>query len=547
MVDKSTCIKFYKRADIQQAMVEHALNKEIGVRYGDGFGKRPDIIMYPKEVLELALNGVTSFHASEEIWDNPLSISSEMSRKELDELRIGWDLVLDIDCPDWEISKLTTHLFIKALKDNEIKEISVKYSGNKGFHIGVPFEVFPQEVAGKKTKDLFPEGPKKIAQYLLNIITTRYVQVKDNKIFFDNDYAFTLSELKEKFGEQKFLINKCLKCKKEIKEAKKEIIEFICPKCEEKIVDDKEFLKCKKCNILMNKMEHTKSLCPCGSNEYNSIFDPLSIIEVDTILISSRHLFRMPYSLHEKSGLVSLPIDPDKVMQFEKEMAHPNTVTISAIKFMDRNISGESGRRLLLNALDFEVKIEEERDYGQEMKFEEVKIESPIKEDFFPPCIKQILNNGLEDGKKRAVFILSNFLGKIGWEKKEIESYLLKWNREKNRAPLRDNYIVGQMKSFVAGAKLPPNCSNEAYYKDLGVCHSDALCGRLKNPVNYTILRWKRWLRDREDDKGSKKEAKVSKEGKETKEVKLGKEGKGIKDNDKNTKPYRKTKIFLGL
>jgi DNA primase catalytic subunit len=512
MVDKSTCLKFYKREDIQKAMVEHAQNKELGVRYGDGFGKRPDILMYPNEVLELAKQGVTSFHCSEEVWDNPLAISSDLTRKALDELRAGWDLVLDIDCPDWEISKLTTHLFIKALKDNGIKGISCKFSGNKGFHIGVPFEVFPQEVAGKKTKDIFPEGPKKIAQYLLNIITTRYVQVKNNKIFLNADSAFSLPELKEKFGEQKFLINKCTKCKKEIKKPKETIIEFICPKCEQKVTEDKEFVKCQKCNILMNKIDNTKSLCPCGSNEYNSIFDPLSIIEVDTILISSRHLYRMPYSLHEKSGLASLPIDPDKVLQFEKSMAHPENIQVSTFNFMDRNVLGESGRMLLLNALDFEVKIEEDRETSSD-KFEEVKIESPIKEDFFPPCIKQILTNGLEDGKKRAVFILSNFLGKIGWNKKEIESYILKWNREKNRDPLRDNYIVGQMKSFVPGAKLPPNCSNDGYYKDLGVCHPDALCGRLKNPTNYTILRWKRWLRDRENDKDSKnKEDVVEKE-----------------------------------
>ena len=117
MVDKSTCLKFYKREDIQKAMVEHAQNKELGVRYGDGFGKRPDILMYPNEVLELAKQGVTSFHCSEEVWDNPLGISSDLTRKNLDELRAGWDLVLDIDCPDWEISKLTTYLFIKALKD----------------------------------------------------------------------------------------------------------------------------------------------------------------------------------------------------------------------------------------------------------------------------------------------------------------------------------------------------------------------------------------------------------------------------------------------
>ena len=29
-----------------------------------------DTLRYPKEILELALKGVTSFHASEELWDN---------------------------------------------------------------------------------------------------------------------------------------------------------------------------------------------------------------------------------------------------------------------------------------------------------------------------------------------------------------------------------------------------------------------------------------------------------------------------------------------
>ena len=36
--------------------------------------------------------------------------------------------------------------------------------------------------------------------------------------------------------------------------------------------------------------------------------------------ISSRHLYRMPYSLHEKSGLVSIPFNPEKVMLFRKSL-----------------------------------------------------------------------------------------------------------------------------------------------------------------------------------------------------------------------------------
>ena len=179
-------------------------------------------------------------------------------------------------------------------------------------------------------------------------------------------------------------------------------------------------------------------------------------------------------------------------------MAQSDKIVTIMFTFLDRNVQGESGRRLLTQALDFEVKLEEEREVQKD--YEEINIESPLKEEFFPPCMKNILN-GIEDGKKRSVFMLTNFLGKIGWSKQEIESYLLKWNKEKNKQPLRDNYIKSQLNHFKAGEKLPPNCSNEAYYKGISVCSPDSLCARIKNPANYTIIRWKRQLQDRENNK----------------------------------------------
>ena len=169
---------------------------------------------------------------------------------------------------------------------------------------------------------------------------------------------------------------------------------------------------------------------------------------------------------------------------------------------MNRDVK-ESASRLLLQSFDFEVN-PDEIDYEADIKkdFEEIKIESAIKEEFFPPCIKKLLE-GIVDGRKRGVFILINFLGKIGWEKKEIEQYLLKWNKEKNTEPLRENYITGQLRYFKPGEKLPPNCSNEGYYKGMGICLPDNLCKKIKNPVNYTIVKWK-W-RDRKQEQKEKK------------------------------------------
>jgi len=47
------------------------------------FGKRPDVLQYPADVLELVKQGATSFHASEELWRNPLLLAPSMSRKDI--------------------------------------------------------------------------------------------------------------------------------------------------------------------------------------------------------------------------------------------------------------------------------------------------------------------------------------------------------------------------------------------------------------------------------------------------------------------------------
>jgi len=136
------------------------------------------------------------------------------------------------------------------------------------------------------------------------------------------------------------------------------------------------------------KIESRKTICSCGSDDYATAFDPLSILDIDTVLISSRHLYRMPYSFHEKSGLVSLPIDPKQVLQFEKNMAAPENISDLGFTFLDRTVAEPSARDLLARALDFDVKIEEERQ--PKKTYQEIEIISQITEEFFPECIKKI-------------------------------------------------------------------------------------------------------------------------------------------------------------
>ncbi|MBS3165514.1 hypothetical protein J4444_00170 [Candidatus Woesearchaeota archaeon] len=458
-LSKSTSLKFYKRKDVQDALVAHAQSKEIGMRFNESFGKRPDTLTYPRDVLELALQGVTSFHASEELWSNPLSLLSSNTKQDLDKLRIGWDLLLDIDCKIMEYSRISADLIVKFLQYHGVKDISVKFSGNKGFHIGVPFEAFPQKLGNENTKDLFPEAPRRVASYIKESI-------------------------KETLG--------------------KRILEF-----------EKGNISAVQEKVGLPREEITRY----EKNEWGDNVAKLQVdgfLEIDTVLLASRHLYRMPYSLHEKSGLVSMPIDPNKVLEFEKSMADPEKI-VNIIPFMERNVSGESGRQLLREAWDYQRKMPIEKEIKKEGKqFEETIITSPISEDFFPPCIKAMLN-GMEDGKKRAVFCLMNYLGKLGWSKPDIEAYLMKWNQEKNKPPLREVYIKGQMAHFKPGERLPPNCDNDAYYPSMNVvCKPNNHCQKFKNPVNYTLYRWKRHMQDKqeEEEKENRKRGRKKKEGK---------------------------------
>ena len=117
MIDIGTVLRHYKREDIQKEMILHSQNKEVvGSFKGEGYAKRPDTLSYPRDIIELAKTGITSFHASEELWSNPLQLDPLLKKQDIEKLRIGWDLVIDIDCQYWPYSKLITDLVVKAIK-----------------------------------------------------------------------------------------------------------------------------------------------------------------------------------------------------------------------------------------------------------------------------------------------------------------------------------------------------------------------------------------------------------------------------------------------
>ena len=184
-MDWKEVYEYYSRRDVQKAILESSKDREVAVRVGESFSKRPDILQFPADVKDWASKGATSFHISEERWKDPMTLQTGLVKKQMDDLRIGWDLIIDIDTPSWKYASRTAYFVIEALKFHNIECIGVKFSGNKGWHICVPFEAFPDEVNSVNIKDLFPDAPKVIIEYLKYMIKPFLVDEmkKDPNIF----------------------------------------------------------------------------------------------------------------------------------------------------------------------------------------------------------------------------------------------------------------------------------------------------------------------------------------------------------------------------
>ena len=427
----SKTLNFYKLSKVQSLIVHHARDKEIAVQFGNFFGKRPDAIYYENDVLEFCKKKATSFHCSEELWTNPLSIRSDMKKVEQDELRSGWDLILDIDCAHFVYSKLATHILINVLRDLGIGSVTCKFSGNKGFHIAVPFESFPKSINGVPTKNLFPEAPRKIAFYL--------------------------------------------------KDKLKPLLEKAIMRVEKGDID----------RVVKRTGIKYEDLVSVEADKFSSgisSIDSEKFLEIDTILIASRHLYRMPYSFHEKSGLISVPVPIDEVLKFKKEMADYRSIRTD-VPFLDRSLAkeGECGL-LVMNAYDFYPTKKEEVQKKKEFDVPE----DAISDEKFPPCIKLMLEGGFQDGKKRSLFTIINFLRGAGWSVEQIENKIREWNST-HEEPLREVYLKGQLAQLKKKKEVfpPHNCpqGGSSYFQDLGFCNPDNFCSRVKNPLQYSSLK----------------------------------------------------------
>ncbi|MEM5829597.1 MAG: hypothetical protein QXU15_02490 [Candidatus Aenigmatarchaeota archaeon] len=426
MIEFQRVWNWYSRESVLKAIVEAAKNREVVAVYRDGiFGKRPDMLQYIQDVLQSVAKGAISFHGSVERWQQPMKLDVGLSKAQLDAMRIGWDVLFDVDVDVFEIAKITVKQLIEAFKDHGVSSYSVKFTGGSSFHVGIPFEALPEKINAQPTAAQYPEILQKIIEYVKWYIKD---QVKEEIMALARP-----EEIASRIGKPL-----------------KEITE-------------------------------------------NGEISPFKIVSMD--VFGSRHLFRLPYSLHEKTLNVSLPIKPEHIDKFEVHQALPEKAKVEE-KFLVPKSSLNDAEALVIEALDWSAKhLREIKEEIPKVITTKKKIKT-VPENFFPPCIKNILQ-GLSDGRKRSLFILTNFLRNMGWSLEKIESKITEWN-SKNIPPLRNSYLRTQLRWHFRQERnlLPPNCDNENFYKAIGVCKPDEVCASdgeivLKNPVNYPFKKLK--------------------------------------------------------
>ncbi|MBI4182066.1 MAG: hypothetical protein HY520_03815 [Candidatus Aenigmarchaeota archaeon] len=388
----------------------------MGVNRDGLFNTRPNMVVYPDDIRTQIRQGAVEFHCSLERWANPMLLHAEQ--------RQGFDLILDLDCKRVEHGKAAALVLIAALERHGIQGYSLKFSGNRGFHLGIPWESLPQEIGGQPTASLFPEVARTVGLYLREVVRLPLAQ------------ALLLLGSAEQLAEQ---------------------------------------------------AEKPLDIVLAGEG-----IDPFQVADIDPVLISPRHLFRMAYSLNRKAYLVSLPLTKEQLTGFAPEQALPERVR-PRLGYLDQGRPGEANL-LFMEALDWAARQrKQERRPGRKVDYTR-----KIPEQQFPPCIK-LIQQGLQDGRKRALFILQNFLQTMKWPAQDQEDFLRAWN-QKNRPPLPEQQLLQSLRySQNRKPYPPPNCT-AAWYVDLRVCQPDQICisrESLKNPVNYPFRLMKRQERQK--------------------------------------------------
>lgn len=193
-ITRSQILQYYSDERISSQIFRYSTGREVAGALWDGsYDKRPNMLQFPSDVVQMARKGITSFHYSAERWSNPMALTSS----NYSELRTGWDVVIDIDSKKGlDESKTGAMLVCRFLDKYGIKNHTVKFSGRRGFHIILSWEMFPTEIDDKPLSKLYPEVPRIIAGFIRERIQ------EDMKLELGTPEPYSVVEIEKDWGNR---------------------------------------------------------------------------------------------------------------------------------------------------------------------------------------------------------------------------------------------------------------------------------------------------------------------------------------------------------
>lgn len=198
-ITRAQILHYYSDERITDQIFRHSKDREVAGALWDGsYEKRPNILQFPTDIAQMVRKGVTSFHYSAERWKNPMALAPS----NYEDLRTGWDLVIDIDSKlSLNESKLGARLVCGVLEKYGVKNYIIKFSGRRGFHIILPWNMFPKDVDYKPLSRQYPNVPRTIIGFIRESIREK-MSKELASLGHESGNPFSLVEIEKDWGSR---------------------------------------------------------------------------------------------------------------------------------------------------------------------------------------------------------------------------------------------------------------------------------------------------------------------------------------------------------
>ncbi|MBQ8993279.1 MAG: primase C-terminal domain-containing protein [Turicibacter sp.] len=183
---------------------------------------------------------------------------------------------------------------------------------------------------------------------------------------------------------------------------------------------------------------------------------------LDLMIYDKKRLFRIPNTIHEKTGLHKIELSLSELRQLPFETIQERAIYPQQKNKKIINISTNSFankqyhyyRNEALKEIELLTKKSNQRQTGQVLRCT-------------PPCISYLLEQGAKEGfRNNTVAALASFYKSKGYSLNEASEELIQWNQEKNSPPLSEREIIRTTQSIFYGYSRY-GCNK---LKELSVC-----------------------------------------------------------------------------